>query len=128
MQTYNNMMPAQYSYDTTQEYNNRGEGMLMSPVHLQLRETHIKDMPIKYLNTVLKMQNFDRNQIKTIKQQRRKMKIKDYAEINKIRTVLSDRKINHELKHLNEKKQELLIKKESLEAEITKYKEMLSLN
>ena len=121
-------MPAQYNYDTQQDYRTRGEELLLSPVHLQLRETHIKDMPIKYLNTVLKMQNFDKNQIKTIKQQRRKMKIKDYAEINKIRTVLSDRKINQELRHLNEKRQELILKKEMLQDEITKYKHMLSLN
>eukprot|EP00800_Vazella_pourtalesii_P006333 TRINITY_DN1806_c0_g1_i1.p1 TRINITY_DN1806_c0_g1~~TRINITY_DN1806_c0_g1_i1.p1 ORF type:complete len:128 (-),score=27.59 TRINITY_DN1806_c0_g1_i1:15-398(-) len=127
MQTYN-MMQAQYNYDRQQEYRTRGENLLVSPIHLQLRETHIKDMPIKYLNTVLKMQNFDKNQIKTIKQQRRRMKIKDYAEINKIRTVLSDRKINHELRHLTELKQELINRKETLEEEITKYKHFLSLN
>ena len=121
-------MQAQYNYDRQQEYRTRGENLLVSPIHLQLRETHIKDMPIKYLNTVLKMQNFDKNQIKTIKQQRRRMKIKDYAEINKIRTVLSDRKINQELRHLTELKQELITKKETLEEEITKYKHFLSLN
>ena len=103
------------------------EEVLLSPVHLNLRERHIKEMPIKYLNTVLKMKNLDKNQIKMIKQYRRKMKIRDYAEINKIRTVLSDRRIQDQLKHLTEIKDSLQTTKQTLIEEINQYKQLMTL-
>ena len=103
------------------------EGVLLSPVYLNLQDQHIKEMPIKYLNTVLKMKNFDKNQIKKIKMRRRKMKIRDYAEINKMRTVLSDRKFNDELRILVEEKRSLETKRFTLEEEIKFYKGKLNL-
>ena len=124
---YENNYAVFQQYSGYTEVNRTQEDLLLSPVHLNLRERHIKEMPIKYLNTVLKMKNFDKNQIKIIKQHRRKMKIRDYAEINKIRTVLSDRRINDELKYLSGVKENLETTKQTLEQEIKQYKQLLQL-
>ena len=127
MNQYDNNCTLFQQYPLHTGLNPAQEDLLLSPVHLNLRERHIKEMPIKYLNTVLKMKNLDKNQIKLIKQHRRKMKIRDYAEINKIRTVLSDRRINDDLKYLSEMKENLQTTKQTLLDEISQYEQLLKL-